>query len=141
MTYTEPKLSFPVDTLTSGVRYRARVRVLSQSFLGIWSEWSPSITWYNREYQVLGCEDLYSCVYSLLRNSLWLTSGFQFWDASNYTSLWLCCSDQRAASRPTVSMVVTDGCHRLTECSFYTVRNSRIVRTEENCVRLMQWYC
>lgn len=47
VTYSEPKLSFPTDTLASGVRYRARVRVLSQSFPGTWSEWSPSTTWYN----------------------------------------------------------------------------------------------
>lgn len=47
VTYKEPKLSFPTNTLASGVRYRARVRVLPQYFNGTWSEWSPSTTWYN----------------------------------------------------------------------------------------------
>ncbi|XP_052055680.1 interleukin-4 receptor subunit alpha isoform X2 [Apodemus sylvaticus] len=47
VTYTEPKLSLPANILTSGVHYRARVRVLAQSVSGIWSEWSPSTTWYN----------------------------------------------------------------------------------------------
>lgn len=54
VTYTEPRLSFPINILRSGVYYRARVRVLAQSISGTWSEWSPSITWYNGEYQDLG---------------------------------------------------------------------------------------
>lgn len=47
VTYKEPRLSFPINILMSGVYYTARVRVRSQILTGTWSEWSPSITWYN----------------------------------------------------------------------------------------------
>ncbi|XP_006980429.1 interleukin-4 receptor subunit alpha [Peromyscus maniculatus bairdii] len=47
VTYMEPRLLLPTMTLKSGVHYRARVRVLAQSFSGTWSEWSPSIIMYN----------------------------------------------------------------------------------------------
>ncbi|XP_075828259.1 interleukin-4 receptor subunit alpha isoform X1 [Microtus pennsylvanicus] len=44
VTYQEPMLLLPTKTLESGVQYRARVRVLANSFSGTWSEWSPSVT-------------------------------------------------------------------------------------------------
>ncbi|XP_051001155.1 interleukin-4 receptor subunit alpha [Acomys russatus] len=53
VTYSEPKLSFPIHTLEFGVYYRARVRVLAQGFNGTWSEWSPSTTWLNHFQQPL----------------------------------------------------------------------------------------
>ncbi|XP_076798430.1 interleukin-4 receptor subunit alpha isoform X2 [Arvicanthis niloticus] len=47
VTYMDPRLSFPINILKSGMHYRARVRVMVQYFHSTWSEWSPSITWYN----------------------------------------------------------------------------------------------
>ncbi|CAH6793076.1 interleukin-4 receptor subunit alpha [Phodopus roborovskii] len=47
VTYMEPKLQLPTNTLKSGVQYMARVRALAQSFSGTWSEWSPGVMIYN----------------------------------------------------------------------------------------------
>ncbi|XP_060222856.1 interleukin-4 receptor subunit alpha isoform X2 [Meriones unguiculatus] len=48
VTYVEPRLNFPTNSLKLGVYYQARVRVLAYSFKnGLWSEWSPSTTWLN----------------------------------------------------------------------------------------------
>ncbi|XP_008839928.2 interleukin-4 receptor subunit alpha isoform X2 [Nannospalax galili] len=47
VTYRGANLLLLANTLKSGVSYTAQVRVWAQSFNSTWSEWSPSIKWYN----------------------------------------------------------------------------------------------
>lgn len=43
-------LLFPATALKSGVFYIIRVKAQARHYNGTWSEWSPSIRWWNCEY-------------------------------------------------------------------------------------------
>ncbi|XP_016071730.1 PREDICTED: interleukin-4 receptor subunit alpha-like [Miniopterus natalensis] len=47
VTYLEPILRFSATTLKPGAFYSARVKAWAQGYDSLWSEWSPSVKWFN----------------------------------------------------------------------------------------------